>query len=323
MADAVTIDFSEQISEKGEMSAGDLLKLRRMIGADFEISYDEADILFRLNENVKTPDDWAPYFITVITSFLTQQTPPQGYISDINASWLRSRIEHDGVVDTQVELALLLNVIRYAHNVTDSLELFALEQVTLAVLNGSGYIGKHRKLTPGIIGQTEVEILRQVLYGVSSPGGIGITRMEAEYLIDLNEATLGREHHPDWQRLFVLAIANHLMMQAAWEEPSAQEALRRQNWLENTDGKQLYWTKSMSNAVENIFGSKSDTLSFHNTDIADINQAEKVTFAEADWLIQRLNRDGGLDVNEQALLDFLSQECPDIHASLMPYLKAA
>ncbi len=323
MSDAAINTFSEEILKKGEMSAAELLKLRRMTGADFEISYDEADILFRLNDGVKTPDDWPGYFITAISNFLIHQTQPQGYISDINASWLRSRIEHDGVVDTQVELSLLLNIIRYAHNVTESLEIFALEQVTLAVLNGSGYIGKHRKLTPGIIGQVEVEILRQVLYGVSSPGGIGITRKEAEYLLDLNEATLGLEHHPDWQKLFVFAIANHLMMQAAWEEPSAQEALRLQNWLENTDGKQLNWTKSMSNAIENIFGSKANASSFHNSDTASINQAEKITFAEADWLIKRLNRDGGIDANEQALLNFLAQECPDIHASLTPYLKAA
>ena len=82
MSDAAISTFSEKILKKGEMSAANLLKLRRMAGADFEISYDEADILFALNNGVKnTPEDWPGYFITVITNFLIHKRSPKATLA--------------------------------------------------------------------------------------------------------------------------------------------------------------------------------------------------------------------------------------------------
>ncbi|WP_409433804.1 hypothetical protein ACJ3XI_04670 [Litorimonas sp. RW-G-Af-16] len=317
----------DPIIARGVVLESDMLPLRREIGADMHIDLEEAEILFKINDVCETPSSWPVYFTTVITTFVMDQGEPKGYVSEHNAVWLKARIASDGVVETKTELALLLNILRTAHNVTDTLEHFALDQVRLAVLHGSGYLGQHRRLQPGVIGQAEVEILRRVLYSVSSEGGMGISRMEAEMLFDLNEATAGAHHHESWQQLFVCGIANYLMVLAAYEEPDLEEALRRETWLQDPDAGIGSFSdvkfKDVIGAFREAFGYKSDEPTFTHMNQGQTKAAEAVTQAEAAWLIERMNRDGGIDANERALLEFLRVECPNIHGSLFPYLQAA
>ncbi len=320
-------DFAAEIIQKGNLSEAELLRLRRMVGQDFVIDPIEAELLFQINDTVETPKPWNSYFITVITSYLIDQGQPKGYVTQEQATWLRSRIDHDGVVETVTELGLLLNLITQASNVTDELERFTLQQVGQAVIAGKGYLGQNRKLEPGVIGAVEVELLRKVLYGVSSEGGISISRSEAEFLFELNEATSGANHHQDWQRLFVQGLANHLMMVAAWEEPDIQEAIRRENWLEDSEagiGKfSDVGIKDVVREFKAFFGKRDEPSEFTHMNQEKVAQAEKITLDEASWLIEKLNRDGRLDDNERALLDFLAEECPNIHASLINYMQAA
>jgi len=332
MADADLKYFAQDLISAGRMSEDDLLRFRRMTGKDFEISDGEANLLFEVNDAVETPEGWTEYFVNAISSYVLYQTAPQGYVTDENAAWLRARIDHDGVVETETELHLLLSLLKNAHNVTNDIEKFTLDQVGAAVRSGTGYIGKNRQLKPGVIGEAEIHILRRVLYSVSGDQGISISQTEAEFIFDLNEETLAAENHTDWQDLFVKAIANHLMMNTAYNEPSREEALRQENWLESPTNaitigslfKSIFdknHRKSLLNAETDMQNTLEHGSMF--TDEVAIANAEKVTDLEATWLIERLNRDGQLDANEKALLDFLKQECPDIHASLTPLLNAA
>lgn len=334
MDNATLQKFVSEIIARGEILEADILPIRRVIGNDLNIDVHEADLLFRLNDLPKKPESWSPYFVQVITTFLIHQTPPEGYVSEINASWLRARIEKDGVVETETELKLLMSVLKLAKNVTPELELFALDQVKHAVADGTGYLGQGRTLQPGVIGEAEVEVLRAILYASGGLGGIGITSVEAALLFDLNDRFHSEDNHPSWQKLFVRGIANHLMMVAAYNEPSMEEALRRENWLKDLDSiPKVTWTGALKHLgrqmtpgkfMENLSSfKKSEGQTFSHMDRGRVGDAEKITHEEAHWLIDRLNRDGTLDTNERALLEFLAEECPDIHESLMPMIKAA
>jgi len=334
VADIKFLDFSDSLLRQGTMDADELLEFRRMTGKDFEISADEADILFKVNDAVETPEGWPEYFINAISHYLLNQTKPERYMTPAKAAWLRARIDHDGVVESETELALLLSLLRQADNVTDGIEQFALEQVGQAVLHGKGYMGKQRELKPGVIGETELYILRQVLYSASGDKGISISRTEAEFIFDLNEATLTAENHDDWQDLFVKAMTNHLMMVTAYEEPDRLEALRQENWLRDTTPsvgisavfKSIFnkdYKANVGSASDVLYGNKDTSQSDKMFNDADMAEAEKITFDEASWLIERLNHDGQLDANERALLAYLKQECPNIHANLTPLLNAA
>jgi len=311
-----------QIKSQGSLDESDILALRKVIWDDGAISLTEADALFEINHLANKPKDWPALFIEAITNFLVSQTMPQGYINQANAAWLMTRIDHDGIVETHTELELLMNVLKRANNVTEALEIYALEQVKQAVLSGKGYLGRDHALQPGVIGEAEVDVLKRVLYACSSEGGIGISQREAEALFDLNDASADAENHESWTQLFVGGIANHLMMLAAWEEPSAREALRLDNWLE-TPGKGFVMPnfKGVGEAFKTLFAEPE--IQFTSMNTGAVLDAERVTAGEAVWLIERLNRDGILHKNERALLSFLKAESPEIHASLAPYLRTA
>jgi hypothetical protein len=56
---------------------------------------------------------------------------------------------------------------------------------------------------------------------------------------------------------------------------------------------------------------------------AAIAEAAPVNAEEAGWIVERVGRDGQFDANERAMLAFLRQESPSLHAALTPLLKAA
>jgi len=319
-----------EIKAANSISDTQLLELRRAIGSDMSIDAREADALFELDQIADKPKDWADYFVLVLTTYLVHQGQPAGYINDAMAAWLIARIDHDGVVETDTELRLLMNVLKVATQPGDRLEAYAIKQVKEAVVSGRGRVGQDN-LVPGIIGAAEVDLLRRIFYSVGGDGGMGITRMEAEEIFALNEATKGRPNDPEWQRFFVGAIANHLMMIAAPEKIALEDAKKREAWLEGKDGPNMSWSNlsasSIISAFKDVLGLKpsySDpTGGYSVLREGGLQAEERITDMEAKWLINALNADGEIDENERALLNFVRQECPAIDESLRPYINAA
>lgn len=308
----------------------DVLALRQAIFGDSHVSRAEADAIFRINDSAeqKAPA-WAEFFLEAITDYMVRQTQPYGYVDDSNAAWLISRISKDGHVETLTELRTLVNILRTADDSTDRLVSFALLQVRDAVLHGQGVIGRGRTLQPGIIGEAEVTLLRDVLYACGGENHIGISRAEAEVLFDLNDACRHSDNHEQWCELFVKGIANYLMFLSAFETPDRDEALRREKWLQSrgdvTIGGLLsnLRFKDVTAAFSGFAADKRDKevvdAAFH----ASVARAETIDGDEAEWLSSRLGRDGQFDDNERALMAFLKAESPSIHAALEPWLQAA
>lgn len=323
MTDSKLSDLLSLVLIQESFTDAHVADFRRLFFNDGTISVQEADQLFEINNLKDKTESWNELFIEAITAFLVYQTMPIGYINQANAVWLMTRISSDGVVESRTELELLLKVMKVARNVTPELEKFALEQVKHAVVHGSGALSRGRQLEPGAIGEAEVDLIRRVVYACSSEGGISITKMEAEVLCDLNDICSEADNHESWQKLYVGALANHLMMVAAWEEPDLQEAVRTQKWLEAPV--RGIFKPSFSGLLKrglSIFAPEEE-MQFSHMDVNAVASAERVTEREASWLIERLNRDGVLNANEIALLKFLEEECPNIHGSLMPMIKAA
>jgi len=329
-----------EIKAANAMTEDQLLLLRRAFGADMEIDSLEADALFELDAIASKPEGWADYFVLLLTTYLVHQGRPEGYINDAMAAWLITRIDHDGVVETATELRLLMNVLKVAQVPGDRLEAYALKQVKEAVTTGRGRVGQDT-LTPGVIGKAEVELLRRIFYSIGGDGGIGITEMEAKEIFALNEATKGRDNDPEWQRFFVGAIANHIMMLAAPPKLDLSEVQRREAWLADTSINPLGFVGKVFRSLTPNTLSRSFRTTFSDQNSRDpaltetvlddftflnekaLQDAERITDFEANWLIQALKADGEVDANERALLEFIGQECPAISEVLRPLLKAA
>ena len=311
------------------VTPADVLALRREVFGDNHVSIAEADTIFRLNStDVNRCAEWADFFMEAITDFVVRQTLPYGYVDESNASWLIARISHDNRVETMTELRTLINILKISRNSTDRLMKFALEQIKVAVVHGSGVIGRGRALVPGVIGEAEVSLLRAVLFACGGEDNFAISRTEAEVIFDINDACRGADNHESWKLLFRQTIANHLMFIATHSAPSRDEALRREKFLTSrgdfASGFGKLSVPSIAGALKSVFGAdKAQAQEAQWAQEAKISQAEMITEQEAAWLSARIGRDGQFDENERELMSWLAAECPQVHASLLPLIQAA
>lgn len=313
----------KDIRARGAITAMDVSRMRRAYFEDGVISPDEAEDLIELNRTCSIQDqNWPDLFIEALTDFTVHQAVPSGYITKDNADWLIDRTSVEGGVAGLNELELLVNVLDKARWSPSHLVSHVLRQVRDAVVDGSGPLASGGALEPGRIGEYEVGLLRRILYAFGGDDNIAITRAEAEILFDINDATTEADNHPSWSDLFTKAIANHLMASSGYSVPTREEALRRARWLEERDGVGGFLGKMLEGGLKgvwDVYGEQSaeeKALARLEQQRLEILTAEKITANEAQWLAERIGRDGILHENERALLNFIKEEASAIHPAL-------
>ncbi len=324
------------IAQRGHIRPETVVELRRKMYSDGHIGPAEADQLFYLDTACgEICPEWNAFFVEALTDFLVHQVAPRGYISVANANWLIQKVDLDGRVETNTEMELLLRVIETAKMIPPRLSEYIIRQVGKAVIENDGPTRSGKFLMPGTIGAGEVEILRRALYAAGGAGHTAVTCDEAEMLFDINDATKHAENDPAWSDLFVKAIANFLMAAHGYSIPSREDALRREKWVEDAEsdfggmtgqmvggafssllveGLRGVWKDLTTDTMEAAYGERQQA---HE---AMISANERITASEANWLSERIARDGELDENETALLLFIKAGSPEIHPSLQPLL---
>jgi hypothetical protein len=318
--------FVDSIVTKGAISDSDVLALRRDYYTDAKISKEEASQLFEINDKCTTfPTAWSQLFVEALSDFIVHQMKPEGYVDKINAEWLMFHINADGKLESLNELELLIAVIEKAKSVPTSLNLFALNQVRRAILEGEGLTRSGKSLEPGVVSAGDVEILRRILYAYGSGNNIGITTEEAELLFDINDATSQADNHPTWNVLFAQAIANHVMMAQGYHAPDRETALRHEEWLDEKQPSEGF-IAAMVKGLREVYKGLGHSHSKNNAPKrgsaleSRIQASEKITASEAKWLVSRINRDGKMSAAERAVLTFIKQESPEIDPALKPLL---
>ena len=319
-----------ELIEKKRVTDEDVLRLRREVYRDGVVNREEARDIFALDHQVTDkPDSWREFFVEAIADYLVAKEAPRGYISNSNAEWLIDAISHDGVVDYRTELELLIKAMEKATSVPPHLSAFALDQVAIAVVEGKGAVARGRTLTPGVIGEHEVELLRRILYAGGGDGNVAITRDEAEVLFRINDNTAEADNHLSWTELFTKAVACSLMAASGYAVPSREEALRREEWLGDTSvNLGRFFSRMFAGSLDaHLDAIRLETGSEayygrRNADkAAELSSSEKIDASEAEWLVSRIGRDGLLHDNEKELLGFLKRESPHIHPALHPLLE--
>jgi len=318
-----------QLIDKGIVTDADVQHLRHSVYRNGVVNREEARDVFALDQLVKDkPDSWRAFFVEAIADYLVNQEAPRGYISSANAEWLIENVSKDGIVDYRTELELLIKAMELADSVPPKLAAFALRQVELAVVEGKGVIARDRELSPGAIGETEVELLRRILYASGGDGNVGISRDEAEVLFEINDKTSEADNHLSWTELFTKAVACSVMAASGYRAPSREEALRREEWLGDTSVNLGHFFSRMfaGSLSAHMDAVRADTGSEAHYGRRNAEQAkaragsEKIDAEEAAWLAERIGRDGTLHENEKELLAFLKKESPEIHPALQPLL---
>jgi hypothetical protein len=309
---AVSVD---EIVARGAIRDSDVLKLRRMFNADARIDRDEAEKLITLNRACAEQDPaWIDCFVEMLTDHVVNQTSPEGYVTYDNAEWLVARISIEDRIATRAELELLINILDKSRWSPQSLAEFTLRQVLDAILYGTGPLrtGAAAETAPGRVTDADVEVLRRILYAFGGDGNIAITRMEADVLFEINDATVEAENADGWRDLFVKAVANCVLAASGYTAPSREQALAREAWLEKRGELSL---SGMLSAYRRMSREEQAIARLERQKIEIITR-EEVTAGEAQWLAERLGRDGALTANEQALIAFLKGGNPALHDSL-------
>jgi len=296
--------------DRKPISDEEVLKLRRYVWADGSISTDEASQLFDLNDSASPSNDWSDFFVEAMCDYLIGRGQPRGYVTAADADWLMYHINRDGQIDSHAELELIVKLFERAESVPESLKRFALTAIQQIVLTGAGPTRRGGDIAPGRIDDAEVMLLRRLIFAPASDGPAKVSRSEAEMLFRIKDATLGADNSPEWQRLFVQAIANYLMAHQPYVPPKAAE----QAWLEDPRATKSTPFREVLDRLgrnpasirEVLFGSdEGERIAEHDAAVA---RDAEVTLEESEWLKRLLDADGVRDPLEQALLDFLVQE---------------
>jgi len=291
--------------------------LRRQVFDDGRISIEEADLIFAVDSQIDNlPEGWKEFFVGALTDFLIRQELPLGYVDSIQASWLMERIEADKNLDAETEMELLLNILRLAKDVPENLELYTLGKIKTRIVSRA--INSDFRIT-----ENDVKQIKRVLYACGGNGGYAVSEAEARFLFDLDELSQSADNDREWQKLFVGAIANHVMTMGAPAPMDLDAARRADEYLMSTETISWNLMKSFRAWMSQRDAGNTGNIKSQFLDEERMAQAEAINASEAHWLIEHINRDGTISVNEQALLAFIEQECPKIHDSLSPLLRYA
>jgi hypothetical protein len=342
-----TSEVFQELLMSGKIAAEDVARLRAEIFADGAADREEAEAIFRLNGGCPDKhESWNELYVDALTDFYVWRATPPGYVDEENARHLIQYIVRDNRVESDTELALLASVIHWADSVPAELAEFVLSAVKESVLEpDEAAYGQGRR--PNIIDAVDVELIKRAIYAPATEGSVTVTRAEADAIFDLNDATIAAENHPGWKSLFVYAVANHLMFpRNAAAPPSAQEVMRREEWLRERQG----MAPLLLQVGRGVVDLAADVLSLHRDDLearfesakkmmegsaqprdaAEETRAaegafekESISEEEAAWLIERIGRDGVLHPNEVSLLTFIRNSAPKTPPSMAPLFEEA
>lgn len=335
---AVFQDFVEELCAKGAITAKDVLQLRGHVFPDGVVNDAEAAAVFRLDHACaeKAPE-WTQFYVDALTDYFVWQSTPRGYVSDEQAARLIREITHDGHIDAQSELELLLNIVHWCTQCPEPLAHLALDAVRESVLSpATAAYGSNRP--PAVITPADVELIRKVIYAPGSPGGFTVTRHEAEMLIALDKASAQDENAESWPDLFAKGVANALMFpRGAPVVPDADEALRRERWLEERRGiGSLLLGMGKALARGDVpFGEAARELDItgahrareeaekERARVSEALSRETIDVDEAKWLTGQVGNSTSLSEGMIQLLRFIRQNSPKIDPSLDPLLAKA
>jgi hypothetical protein len=318
-----------EIKARGCIRDADVLKLRRNYCDDSRISAEEADTIFTLNNACPVQDPaWAQCFVETITDYLVEQIPPQGYITAENARWLTERVAREGKVESKSELELIVNVLHKARWAPQSFARFALDQLKEAIIAGRGPLRSGNMPQPALVTEADVDWLRRTLCAYGSDGNLAVTRLEAEVLFDIEEATASADNHRAWPELFIKAIAGAVMAAAGYATPARARALAPEPWRNrraHPPREEVYGMAVGCGGNLSAYRAQTEeerAIAGLTQQKIEIVTREPLIFAPAEWLAVRIG-ERQMAGNRRLLLLYLKAADPVLPACLAALCKAA
>ena len=320
----------DELGKDGFVSADEVLQLRREVFADGIVSPEELDALFSLGERASDGDpEWFMMFAEAAADFYLREEEPNGYFTQAEFDTFKSRVTNDGDKASALEIGLMLKLLETAISTPQEMTGFIGAQIKRHITE---------KSDGPVISAGDVKMLSRYIFAAGGDGSIAVTRAEAELLFDISDATAKAENDPSWNDFFKKAVSNHLMAHIGFEPVGRADALSYYT-PDPTDGGPIERARiegenaidragsSFGDMIGNIFMPKRAHRARVERRHKENNQrreqeasiAEKIVPEEAEWVADRIGRDGYLHPSERALITYMRDE---LEADLPPRLRA-
>ena len=307
-------ELAQSAAADGKVSSEEVLALRRQGWGDGIIVREEAEALFALNNALdERGEEWCDFFVEAIGEYVLNGTEPKRMCDETEARWLIEQIDHDGVMESLVELETLVRIIERAENVPSLLKDYVIEQVEKEVLTGTGPTRCGGELSDAHITEAEAKILRRVIFAAGGYGPAAVSRFEAEMLFRLKDATTAERNAAEWDEVFLDGVSNYLkgfaLQNAQLDHGRAKEleafVADNQANVGRFMGRVFKEVPQAANHFGKVFGKKQDAgLSFEE----QAAEGEAITDYEQQWLDTMIEADGEIDGLERRLLARIIEE---------------
>ncbi len=300
-------EFSAAIRAGGEITASDTLALRHWTWADGALSQRDAQALFELNAHAKSRDpEWIAFFAEAICDYVINGSEPKGYVTERDALWVIDEIDKDGIVESLGELELLVRLSEKAVDLPNVLKFYTLEQIERIVVSGDGAT-REGIAVRNTVSSAEAGLLRRLIFASGGHGPAIVAREEADMLFRIKDACLDSDNAPEWEKLFVQGVANHLQGFTAYTPLTRERAEQLEGFMRNsTPSFGRFFARmaqfDLKGGFAELFRSPDAIRDYD----AEVDAAEEVTPIEKGWLDERIALRAGVDRYEAALLDFVT-----------------
>lgn len=171
------------IAGKTRLTVDDIAILREHVFVPGITASQDAVILLAINGSCseKCPE-WHHYFIDAMTEFIVRSSYPQGAMDEWNADWLITMISTRGVVNSRIELDLLFHIIDISTHIPDSLSIFALEQIRMAMTGDAGAWAVLRGSRKNGLEKADILLIARVMSAIARSRGSQLTLRERRML---------------------------------------------------------------------------------------------------------------------------------------------
>ncbi len=126
---------------------------------------------------------------------------PQGSLDEINVAWIMRMFATDGVINSALELELILHIMEISSHVPDELRAFALDQLRLAVTDDVGGYKLSRAVDRKGIARQDIDFVMRVLRDICEGGVIPVSHLTYSVLRRIEAETLPSANHPRWAEI--------------------------------------------------------------------------------------------------------------------------
>ncbi|MBY2934636.1 hypothetical protein [Rhizobium leguminosarum] len=187
------------VAGKHRLTAEDIVLLRKHAFPEGIRTSDDVVAMLALNNSC--PEKcaaWNAFFVEQLAGFIVHYTYPQGSLDEINVAWIMRMFTTDGVVNSALELELILHVMEISADVPVELRALTLDQLRLAITDNIGGYKLSRAIDRRGITRQDIDYAMRIFRSVAEGGVIPVSSVEYGVLQQIEQATLRGANHPHW-----------------------------------------------------------------------------------------------------------------------------